>query len=340
MCGMKKPFVLTLAVLFISFLHAEGSLSVLVVGGGPAGLATAIEAAESGAQVTLIEKRTSYTRNRLLFLFESSLTLLDRWKVNIPQMKIADLGDAGKFGSVSINHLEEGLAARAHELGIQKIHGEFKRLEKNRAVIATPGRETHLSYDILVGADGAHSLVREELGIGCEHLGKAVGMWAFMVFDTPVDSADITPTIEKNDFFIRKISLPTISIIFAQSSCTEQISRKEFETLVSDCGWHDEAELIAKSKAKISDSLEIPLQQAHSFSCKKKSTILVGDAAATASFFQGMGANTALKTAAIAGTFFNKVQQHDKDSYRLFNQQMKDATDELIEDSNYLFKQP
>jgi flavin-dependent dehydrogenase len=65
----------------------------------------------------------------------------------------------------------------------------------------------------------------------------------------------------------------------------------------------------------------------------------VGDAAASASFFQGMGANTALQTAEIAGRFFQDVKSIDRKRYEDFERAMKEATDALIEDSKFLFTQ-
>jgi 2-polyprenyl-6-methoxyphenol hydroxylase-like FAD-dependent oxidoreductase len=330
--GMKKSIILLFAIAICSLVSAE--LSVVVIGGGPAGLATAIEAAEHGAKVIIVEKRSSYTRDRLIFLFESTLTLLDRWKVNIPQMKVAEFEEVGKLGFASINQIEEALATRVQELGIHKIYGEFKGLKNKKAVIASSGQEVYLSYDILVGAEGTHSLVRKELGIACEDLGKGVGMWAISIFDAPRGEPGLSPTLQKRGFFLRKINIPPISIVNIQTSSIDRITQAEFEKLTLECGWTDEAEMISTSKARISKCFEIPLQQAHCFSCEENSAILVGDAAATASFFEGMGANTALKTAAIAGTFFKQ----EEDSYQIFNQQMKEATDALIEDSYHLFK--
>ena len=95
--------------------------------------------------------------------------------------------------------------------------------------------------------------------------------------------------------------------------------------------------MIAENKAKMSDSITIVLQQADTFSNKEKGVILVGDAAAVASFFQGMGANSAFKAASIAGDFFMKLQKHDVDAYSSFNLMMKETTDELINDSKFLF---
>ncbi|XP_023328747.1 F-actin-monooxygenase MICAL2 [Eurytemora carolleeae] len=69
---------------------------VLVVGAGPVGLRTAIEAQLLGARVVLIERRPSFTRNNVLKL----------WKFLIEDLK--SLGAKkffGKFATGSINHI-------------------------------------------------------------------------------------------------------------------------------------------------------------------------------------------------------------------------------------------
>ena len=66
MCGMVAPL---------------SSLSVLIIGGGPAGLSAALEAHMAGAKVTLIEKCAMKTTtdslirsNRFLFLSDTTLS--------------------------------------------------------------------------------------------------------------------------------------------------------------------------------------------------------------------------------------------------------------------------
>jgi 2-polyprenyl-6-methoxyphenol hydroxylase-like FAD-dependent oxidoreductase len=339
---MKKIIICVLILLLWSifplFAVSEKPISVLVIGGGPAGLATAIEARENGATAIIIEKRKTYSRAQLIFLLDSSIKLLEKWKVDVPEMAVIDFGNKGKFGFVSINRLEEALARRANELEIEIVHGEFHRLDQKQAIIKTSDFQIPLPYNVLVAADGMHSRVREELDISYKRFGKASGIATLMVFHESPGEFEISPTIEKNGFFARKITVPQASIIFAQSSTIEKISSKEFEELVRECSWEREAEMIAESKMEIFlNGIEIILQQADTFSSKKKSAILVGDAAATASFFRGMGANTAFKTASIAGEFFKKLKQHDENAFRFFNQKMKEATDSLIEDSQFLF---
>jgi 2-polyprenyl-6-methoxyphenol hydroxylase-like FAD-dependent oxidoreductase len=315
-------------------------LSVVVVGGGPAGLATAIEAHQNGAHVTIVEKRNCYSRLQWLLLSDSSLQLLEKWKVTPPQMRVVADRARGNIGIVQINHLEEPLAEKVRELGIEIIHGEFKELtDLSTMIVSTPTGALKITYDIIVGADGTHSNVREALAIPTHCMGVARGMGIIITlipYQTHIaEEADISTPIKKDDHFIRRIAVPSTSIIFLQGAT--EISRKQLEKKAEEAGWHQDASMIAADKGYILDNIEVRLQQAQSFSDENKSAILVGDAAATASFFQGTGANTAFKTAAIAGDFFKNLQEHDETAYPAFNQAMQKTTNWMIEDSRYLF---
>ena len=395
----KTLYTLTLTSLLLSTnLLADTPqepLSVLIIGGGPAGLATAIEAKESGANVTLIEKRTAYSRIQRLFLSDSSIQLLQKWQVAAPKMQIAELEDGSHIGFVNINHLEESLESRAQELGVQKISGKFQAFKADRIAVILTAEQQQLDipYDIVVGADGARSCVKEALAIKTHCLAKAMGAFAFILDPTDTSQEmEISPAIKKDAGFLRRIKAPRVSLLLMQSpinssrACrqfrfrrvfglfwpifnsfsggnirnvditprkriknwlkrTEKSTETELMTgpkeklrkLVEECGWEKEALLIGEDKTFIATEIPIALQQAQAFSCKEKSAILVGDAAATASFFQGMGANTALKTAEAAGLFFKNIQKQDPAAYQKFDQSLEEITNTLIEDSAFLF---
>ena len=125
--------------------------------------------------------------------------------------------------------------------------------------------------------------------------------------------------------------MPHGSLIFMQSFAP--ISLEQFRFAIAKEGWHEE------EKSEIfSQAIDVTLQQAHVFYNSQQSALLVGDAAATASFFRGMGANTAFKTAAAAGIFFRSVGQEGPADYESFNQSVKLATDAMIQDSQFLFE--
>ncbi len=344
---MKTKILLSITFLFIllgnlpSFAEEREKntpLSILIIGGGPAGLATAIEAKAHGCIATVVEKRESYSRSQWLFLLDPSLKLLEKWSVSTPQMRVADLGDGECLGIVRIKHLEEQLEKRAQELEVKKIFGEFQGFGSDQtAVIVTPEKNERLiPYDIIVGADGSHSRVREALGIEKNCLGTAVG--AFALISDPTDPStdiDISPPIKEKDVFLRRIKVPSTSILFIQAPLSA--SKTKLQEALTAQGWIKEAKAVEENKAFVATDIDIFLQQAQTFSNEQKSAVLVGDAAASASFFQGLGANTALKTAEIGGHFFKEIQTHNQTAFQNFNQAMKETTDALIEDSAFLF---
>ncbi len=330
---MKK---FSLIIVFSICSSLFGDLSVVIIGGGPAGLATAIEAKSRGVQVTVIEKREDRSREQALILEDASLQLLKKWNVAPKSLHIADVGHGNQFGVVPIMLLEEALEEKAQELGITLLQAEFLHLKEGAVEILMDNEVAALPYDLLVAADGVHSRVREELGIEAKCMGKAMG--AAIAFRTHGDGKmGITDAIVSGAYFARKISMPSFSLFFIQSFALEPISHKDLELAARDGGFREEADLIAQEKARFFDNIPVCLQQAVDFSNPKAKAIVVGDAAACASFYQGMGANTALKTAVLAGELTQKLQACEENAYETFNQKMKETTDELIEGSRFLF---
>lgn len=310
-------------------------LSIVIIGGGPGGLSTAIEAHYAGTHVTIIEKRTDYTRHQRVFLMPPSLALLSKWGVVVPQMDLTDFGEYGIIGFVQIKHLEQALEKTVKQLGIETIAGEFIDINKQNAIITTSQGIQLYPYDILVGADGFYSRVRTILEIPVSTLGSAIGGWIYAPFIDTNDTIELSGFERQTDHYIRKITINSCSAIFWQSYFNDAFSLTGItkENLIQEIrtlGWEREAAIIENGNATVSGLVEISLQQAHTFSNISKSAILVGDAAATGSFFHGNGVNTAIKAAEVAGNFFSSFKLEPEASFCTFNRDMKKITDDLL----------
>lgn len=291
---------------------------VVIVGGGPAGLATAIEASGTGNEVLVIEKRSSYTRKQTLFLTDTTHALLAKWEI----------ADPGPW--IRICTLEEALAARAQQLGVHFIEDEAIALKPG--VVETPSRS--LTYDVLVAADGAHSTLRSQLDIDIDHYGSAIG--SIVITDTPANNP--VETHEHNGTFIRKLDGGgRLSILFAQHP--EGLSQAAFAHYMRLAGWETDADLLTSNKAlAYIPSIPVTLQQATRFSDRTHRVLIVGDAAASASFFEGLGANTALLSATHAGACIQ--QECTAPALEEFEHAMRHTTDALIDANGYLFARP
>lgn len=311
--------------------------TVLIVGGGPAGMASAIEAKYAGFDTIVVEKRPSYTRIQLLFLTEHSLALLEKWGVVVPQMEL--LGDEFKMGVVEIKYLEEAMQQRIQELGIQKMKGEFVGFHNKDAVILIDGLEHYQPYEFLVGADGLHSRTRKELEIPCNQMGMATAA-CVLLYREPVEGVFFGEEYLTDDLYVRRTEIPKATIISVQtrSPCQVCYPLKGLLTQTAyQLGWLQDAERIEQGRCTLFDPIVVSLQQAMTFSNQSRSAIIIGDAAAGGTFLQGMGANTAFKTCACSGVFFKKLQDQNPQAYDDFNRCMKEITDEHIADSKDLF---
>jgi NADPH-dependent 2,4-dienoyl-CoA reductase/sulfur reductase-like enzyme len=80
------------------FFLFENPKKVLIIGGGPCGLRTAIEAQLCGAKVVVVEKRDRFSRNNVLHL----------WPYVIHDLKALGAKKFyGKFCAGSIDHISE-----------------------------------------------------------------------------------------------------------------------------------------------------------------------------------------------------------------------------------------
>ena len=169
---------------------------VVVVGGGPAGLACAIALAQAGARTALIARRAPYADNRTTALLDGSIDFLQalqvwpRCKDNAAALRVMRLvDDTGRlirapevrfccdeigldvFGfNIENRVLVSALEERAAELS------NLTRFDDEAATVAPEDRlvAIHLAGGgslfalLAVGADGRHSLCREAAGIGVD----------------------------------------------------------------------------------------------------------------------------------------------------------------------------
>jgi 2-octaprenyl-6-methoxyphenol hydroxylase len=173
---------------------AADSYDVIVIGGGPAGLAAAIALAQTGASTALIARRMPYADNRTTALLGGSVDLLRQLEVwpacedkaaPLRAMRLVD--DTGRlirapevrfssdeigldqFGyNIENRLLMAALEQRAAELsGLKRFDDEAETVHPQDADVAVQtGRGDRLSARLVAGADGRQSLCREAAGIG------------------------------------------------------------------------------------------------------------------------------------------------------------------------------
>jgi 2-octaprenyl-6-methoxyphenol hydroxylase len=169
------------------------SYDVVVIGGGPAGLAAAIALAQTGAHTALIARRAPYADNRTTALLGGSvdfLQQLDVWQrcndkaAPLQAMRLVD--DTGRlirapevrfssdeigldaFGyNIENRLLIAALEERAAELfGLRRFDDEAEAISPEDADVAIrTSRGEALSARLVAGADGRQSLCREAAGI-------------------------------------------------------------------------------------------------------------------------------------------------------------------------------
>lgn len=325
------------------FFAAVGNLisqpsSVIVIGGGPTGLGAAIEAKKAGFEVILVEKRSSYTRLNTLFLEKAVLELFEEWNAPIPLLQELKL-KGERRGFVLIKDLEEALSYRAYALGIHRIVGEFIDFaeDKRAAIIQTEKGKELFPYDILVGADGTHSRVRERLKIDCPSLAEAVGTVSMISALNPPEDI-IVETKPHEKAFVKRVLIPSATVLFVQNrpGISLDLNVSEAIRIISEAGWEEDAAKMTECPILEQENIPINLQRSFAFSDLEKEVILLGDAAAVASFYQGQGANFSFKTIRIAKELFCSWPKEG--SYESFNDAMQTEVEKLINISLPLFE--
>jgi putative polyketide hydroxylase len=189
----------------------EERVQVLVVGAGPAGLATALELAGRGVAPLILERRPdSGSHPRATALTAQTMQLISRWGAepevrrlgfrceNAMSIRSCLTGPEiqrepldGHVWACAQDHLETILATCAAAAGAQLRYGaELTGLhpagQEMLATVAAPsGRSTTIRARYVVGADGARSAVRQAAGIATSRA-RAFGDWISILFRAPL----------------------------------------------------------------------------------------------------------------------------------------------------------
>jgi len=168
---------------------------VLVTGGGPGGLFSALLAYEAGSKVVLIEKRPEYTREQIVNIFEKHMkTLLEYYPENEHLSKIVDKS-MGHVTWVKLKNLEWMLYRILEKIAVTDPE-RLKILHRHELVgttvddrkaivkIGSTGNKLILNPHYIVGADSYNSFVRDHFGFEYEYK-RDQGLYITVVFDKP-----------------------------------------------------------------------------------------------------------------------------------------------------------
>jgi flavin-dependent dehydrogenase len=152
----------------------SNDVDVIVVGGGPVGLAAAIEARLAGMTVALVEPRAGVIDKACgEGLMPGALPLLARLGVdpagmplrgvsyNTPKRRADHLFRTGVGRGVRRTVLHSALSARAESLGVERMTARVESLEQDADGVSAAG----IRGSWLFGADGLHSTVRTLAGL-------------------------------------------------------------------------------------------------------------------------------------------------------------------------------
>ncbi len=163
------------------------STEILVIGGGPGGLACATLLAHNGAKVILAERKAvigpkvcagGITWGGLIKHIPERLIErpFPEQQIVTPWQHIVVTEKNPIIATVSRQRLGQWMAEQAQAAGVTVLTGtRALSLENNRASLEREdGQRITIGFDHLVGADGSHSLVRRFLGLPVHAMGIGI----------------------------------------------------------------------------------------------------------------------------------------------------------------------
>ena len=155
-------------------------IDLLVAGGGPAGLATALYGAAAGLQVAVVERRIGVLDKACgEGMMPHTLAHLDRLGITVGGRPLRGIryvdGDrrveavfrAGVGRGVRRTVLHTALSRAAEAAGVKLVHGELGEVAQDAESVSAAG----LRARYLAAADGLHSPIRKAMGLAVPSAG-------------------------------------------------------------------------------------------------------------------------------------------------------------------------
>lgn len=306
----------------------DGHYSVVIVGAGPVGLTTAIDLAQQGQRVLLLDNDDTVSLgSRGVCYAKRGLEIMDRlgcgeemvqkgvsWNVGrtffreeeVFSFDLCPEPDHHRPGMINLQqyYLEDYLVKRARQL--PSLEMRFKSnviavtpaADKATLRVETPDGAYTLTTDWLVAADGARSPIRHMLGLEVE--GK-IFMDRFLIADVVMKAE--YPT--ERWFWFDPPFHPNQSVLLHRQA--DNVWRIDFQL-----GWQADPEeekkpenVIPRIKAMLGDEREFELEwvSVYTFQCRRMNSfghgrvLFVGDAAHQVSPFGARGANSGIQDA-------------------------------------------
>lgn len=209
--------------------HANSPHPVTICGAGPVGLSVALGLARAGVRSVVLERKAQLDpHSRATLILPRTLEIFRQWEVldqllangnRVPHVRLREPGNDHQILHVDFTKLADRTAAmfalaipqdRAERLLLEaveatglvdvrfatKLLGFEQDATSVRLRTRTGAVETHQTASYLVGADGAHSRVRAQLGV--ELAGKTYPTQALLAdvrIEPELDRTDEWPTI-------------------------------------------------------------------------------------------------------------------------------------------------